>query len=66
MSRKNRVGWDKIYFAIGSYPHGISDDVVKSSTINKFKSALDRYYKEFGCYNPKGVGFQTWEPQQHC
>ena len=35
------------------------DYVATSSTLNTFKSALDRYYKEFGCYNPKGVGFQT-------
>ena len=46
--------------------NSLPDDVVTSSTINKFKSALDRYYKEFDCYSPKRDGFQTWEPQQHC
>ena len=35
--------------------NSLPDIVVTSSTLNRFKSALDRYYKEFGCYSPKGV-----------
>ena len=38
--------------------NSLPDDVVKSSTTNKFKPIIDRYYKEFGCYSPKGAGFQ--------
>ena len=33
-------------------------DVVTSSSLNSCKSALDRYYKEYGCFSPKRVGFQ--------
>ena len=40
-------------------------DVITSSTLNKFKCAFDKYFKIFGCYNPKGVGFQTWKLQRH-
>ena len=39
--------------------NSLSDDVVTSSTLNTFKSDLDRYYQEFSCYSPKNVGFQT-------
>ena len=39
--------------------NSLPDDVVTSSTLKTFKSALDMYYKEFGCYSPKWVGFQT-------
>ena len=40
-------------------------DVVTSSTFNTFKSALDKYYKEFFWYFPWWTGFLIWEPQQH-
>ena len=36
----------------------IPGDVVTSSSLNSFKSALDRYYKEYGCFSPKRVGFR--------
>ena len=39
--------------------NSLPDDVETSSTLNTFKSALDRYYKELGYYSPKGIGFQT-------
>ena len=38
--------------------NSLPDDVVTSSSLNSFKTALDRYYKEYGCFCPKGVGFQ--------
>ena len=38
--------------------NSLPDDVVTSSSLNSFKSALDRYYQEYGCHSSKRVGFQ--------